>query len=163
MITQFLNEDFDTGGHTSFCCEMPKVERPKGFGRFLVVLWFCHPENDKCLSSLQWLADTRINESALWISGTKKIYRVIYGSDGKEFVLNVGDWSSIPGLGRSPREGNGNQLQCCCLQNSIDRADWQATDNGVAESNVTWQLTHTLYMCIQYKYFGNVLNRLPCP
>ena len=73
MITQCLNEDFDIGGYISFWCEMPKVERPKGFGRFLVVLWFCHPENDKCLSSLQWLADTRINESALWISGTKKI------------------------------------------------------------------------------------------
>ena len=145
MITQCLNEDFDIGGYISFWCEMPKVERPKDFGRSLVVLWFCHTENDKCFSSLQWLADTQINESALWISGIKKIYRVIYGSDGKEFVLSVGDWSSIPGLGRFPREGNGNPLQCSCLENSTDRGDWQATDNGVAESNMTWRLTHTLY------------------
>ena len=33
------------------------------------------------------------------------------GSDGKESVHDVGDWSSIPGLGRSPGEGNGNPLQ----------------------------------------------------
>ena len=32
------------------------------------------------------------------------------GSDGKESACNVGDWGSIPGLRRSPREGNGNPL-----------------------------------------------------
>ena len=33
------------------------------------------------------------------------------GSDGKESAYNVGDLGSIPGLGRSPEEGNGNPLQ----------------------------------------------------
>ena len=36
-------------------------------------------------------------------------------SDGKESAFNVGDLSSIPGLGRSPGGGNGNPLQCSCL------------------------------------------------
>ena len=46
------------------------------------------------------------------------------GSDGKEFTCNAGDPGSILGSGRSPGEGNGNQLQCCCLQNSMDRGAW---------------------------------------
>ena len=43
------------------------------------------------------------------------------------------DTSSIPGSGRSPREGNGNPLWCSCLENSTDREDWQATVNGIAK------------------------------
>ena len=42
------------------------------------------------------------------------------GSDGKASAYNVGDLGSIPGLGRSPREGNGNPLQYSCLENPID-------------------------------------------
>ena len=46
------------------------------------------------------------------------------GSDGKESVYNVGDLGSIPGLGRSPGEGNGNPLQDYCLENPMDRGAW---------------------------------------
>ena len=46
------------------------------------------------------------------------------GSDGKEPACNAGDLSSIPELGRSPGEGNGNPLQYCCLENSMDRGPW---------------------------------------
>ena len=42
------------------------------------------------------------------------------GSDGKASACNVGDLGSIPGSGRSPREGNGNPLQYSCLENSMD-------------------------------------------
>ena len=38
------------------------------------------------------------------------------GSDGKASVYNAGDPSSIPGLGRSPGEGNGNPFQDYCLE-----------------------------------------------
>ena len=41
-------------------------------------------------------------------------------SDGKASAYNVGDPASIPGLGRSPEEGNGNLLQCSCLENPMD-------------------------------------------
>ena len=43
------------------------------------------------------------------------------GARGKEFLCNVGNLGSIPGLGRSPGEGNGNPLQYSGLENSMDR------------------------------------------
>ena len=55
-----------------------------------------------------------------------KKYRVMYGSDGKEPVHNVGDQSWIPGLGRAPGEGKGYRLQYSCLENSMDRGVWWA-------------------------------------
>ena len=42
-------------------------------------------------------------------------------SDGKASAYNVGDPGLIPGLGRSPGEGNGNPLQHSCLENPMDR------------------------------------------
>ena len=49
------------------------------------------------------------------------IYVCVCGSDGKQSACNAGDLDSIPGLGRSPGEGNGNPLQYSCLENSMDR------------------------------------------
>ena len=47
----------------------------------------------------------------------------------------IRDVGSIPGLGRSPGEGNGNTLQySCCLENPMDRGAWRATVHGVAKS-----------------------------
>ena len=46
------------------------------------------------------------------------------GSDGKSSVYNEGDLASIPGLGKSPGEGNGNPLQYYCLENPMDRGAW---------------------------------------
>ena len=43
------------------------------------------------------------------------------GSDGKAPACNAGDPGSIPELGRSPGEGNGNPLQHSCLENPMDR------------------------------------------
>ena len=56
------------------------------------------------------------------------------GSDGKEPAYNVGDPGSVPGLGRSLREGNGNLLCYSCLENPMDRGTWQVTVHGVAKS-----------------------------
>ena len=53
-------------------------------------------------------------------------------SVSKESACNAGDLGSIPGLGRSPGEGNGNPLQYCCLENPIDRGAWRAIVHGVA-------------------------------
>ena len=47
---------------------------------------------------------------------------------------NAGDLGSIPGLGRSPREGNGYPLQYSCLEDSMDRGAWQATVHVFAKS-----------------------------
>ena len=58
----------------------------------------------------------------------------IGGSEDKVSACNVGDRDSIPGLGRSPGEGNGNPLQYSCLENPMDRRAWWATVHGVAKS-----------------------------
>ena len=46
------------------------------------------------------------------------------GSDGKASAYNVGDRGLIPGLGRSPGEGNGNPFQYSCLENPMDGRVW---------------------------------------
>ena len=46
------------------------------------------------------------------------------GSEGKASAYNVGDPGLIPGLGRSPGEGNGNLLQYSCLENPMDGGAW---------------------------------------
>ena len=46
----------------------------------------------------------------------------------------IGDVGSIPGLGSSPGERNGNPLQYSCLENSMERGAWQATVQGVTKS-----------------------------
>ena len=56
------------------------------------------------------------------------------GSEGKVSACNAGDLGSIPGLVRSPGEGNGNPLQYSCLENSMDKGTWQATVHGVTKS-----------------------------
>ena len=58
------------------------------------------------------------------------------GSDGKASAYNEGDLGSVPGLGRSPGEGNGNPLQYSCLENPIHRGAWWATVHGVAKSQI---------------------------
>ena len=56
------------------------------------------------------------------------------GSDGKASAYNAGDPGLIPGLGRSPGEGNGNPLQYSCLENPMDGGAWLAPVHGVAKS-----------------------------
>ena len=52
---------------------------------------------------------------------------VDHGSEVKVSACNAGDLSSIPGSGRSAGEGNGNPLQCSCLENPMDGGAWWAT------------------------------------
>ena len=44
-----------------------------------------------------------------------------------------GDAGSVPGWGRSPREGNGNPLQCSCPRNPMDRGAWWTLVHGVTK------------------------------
>ena len=81
-------------------------------------------------------------------------------SEGKESACNAGDPGLIPGLGRSPREGNGNSLQYTCLENSRDRRVWWAAVHGVAESwtQLSNQQFHIhvydvcMYICYEMQY-----------
>ena len=47
---------------------------------------------------------------------------------------DIRDIGSIPGLGRSPGEGNGNPLQSSFLENPVDRGTWQATVHNLSQS-----------------------------
>ena len=52
----------------------------------------------------------------------------------KNLPANAGYMGSIPGSGKSPREGNANPLQYSCLENSVDRGAYQAKIHGVSKS-----------------------------
>ena len=56
------------------------------------------------------------------------------GSDGKKSACNAGDPGSVPQLGQSPGEGNGNPLQYSCLGNPMDGGADKAIVHGVAKS-----------------------------
>ena len=72
------------------------------------------------------------------------------GSGSKESACSVGDPDSIPGLGKSHGEGNGNPLQYSCLENPMDRGAWQTIAHGVAKS---WTcLNEYVHLC---PYFLN--------
>ena len=87
------------------------------------------------------------------------IYTSPDGSDVKASAYNAGDPDSIPGLGRSPGEGNGNPLQYSCLENSMDRGVWRAAVQGVTK---TWtplsQLTLYFKACAKLKLLGLLLQ-----
>ena len=59
------------------------------------------------------------------------------GSDGSESACNAGDLGLIPGLGRSPGEGNGYPLQYFYLENTLDKGAWWVTVHEVTKSQ-TW-------------------------
>ena len=73
-----------------------------------------------------------------------EFYRLTFlgGSDGKDSACHVRDPGSIPGLGRSPGEGNGNPLQYSCLENPMNRTAWWATVHGVRESDTVEGTEH---------------------
>ena len=73
------------------------------------------------------------------------------GSDGKASARNAGDPGLIPGLGRSPGEGNGNPLQYSCLEIPMDGGAWRATNSwGCKELDTTeWLHFFTLFPDLQ--------------
>ena len=68
----------------------------------------------------------------------------------------AGDMGSIPGLGRSPGEGNGNSLRYSCLENSMDRGAWWAVVHGATKCG-TRLSTHT-HTFIEPQVGGAVLG-----
>ena len=74
----------------------------------------------------------------------------------KNLPASVGDPGSIPGLGRSPREGNGYSLQYSCLENLMDRGAWWAT---VCEVAKRYHISHN----IKVVYLVQERCSLGCP
>ena len=75
---------------------------------------------------VQLFLNTRCNEGKPW------------WLSGKESACHAG---SIPGLGRSPGGGNGNPLQCSCLENLMEGGAWWAAACGVAKSRMQLSAT----------------------
>ena len=71
------------------------------------------------------------NVQPLWKTSLMVSQKTNGGSEGKPFAYNVGDLGSIPGMGRSPGERNGNPLQYSSLENPMDRGAWRVTIHGV--------------------------------
>ena len=70
------------------------------------------------------------------------------GSGGKESAFIAGHMGSIPGWGRSPGEGNVCLFQYSCLENSMDRGDWQTTGSwGHKKLDTTEQVTISSAQC----------------
>ena len=65
------------------------------------------------------------------------ILLIRFPSGVKNLSANAGNTGSIPGLERSPREGNGNALQYSCLGNAMDRGAWWAMVHEVTEESDT--------------------------
>ena len=60
---------------------------------------------------------------------------------------NAGDTGSIPRLGKSPGEENGNPSQYFCLGNTTDRgAQWVKVHGTAKELDITWQLNNTFLL-----------------
>ena len=95
------------------------------------------------------------------------------GLEVKASACNAGDLGSIPGLGRSPGEGNGNPLQYSYLENPMDGGAWWATVHGVAKSRTQMSDFTSLhfkakekalawrrqYYPLQYSYLENPMDR----
>ena len=113
-----------------------------------------------CTCFCRWIANIKHTFFLTWNSTSRtlpmKIHRKVHqdshlmGREGrrqskgfpcssvtKESACSAGDPDSIPGLGGSPGEGNGNPLQYSCLENFTDGGSWQVTVHRMAKSR-TW-------------------------
>ena len=78
------------------------------------------------------------------------------GSVIMDLPPDAGHVGSIPGSRRSPGEENGNPLLYSCLENPMDRGNWQATVHGVAkESDTTYQLNNNINRKSTSKWYSH--------
>ena len=111
----FLYDPMDVGnlisGSSAF--SKPSLLKPglQNFEHYFTSMW------DECNCVVVWA-----------FFGIDFLWDAVFpcGSDGKASACNAGDPGSIPGLGRSPGEGNGNLLQHSCVENPMDRGVWWA-------------------------------------
>ena len=82
-----------------------------------------------------------------------------HSSVGKESVCNAGDPGSIPELGRSSQEGNGNPLQYSCLESPTDKGAYLVTVHGVTRVRRDLVTKPPLNHChtANYNFVGGLL------
>ena len=93
------------------------------------------------------LKESDITEGLRLSLSITKFYRFPWWLSGKDSTSQAGGTGSIPMLGRSPGEGNGDPLQYSCLGNPMDRGAWWPTVHGVRkESDRTWRLNNNHHL-----------------
>ena len=100
---------------------------------FMVQLSHPYMTTGKTIALTRWTFIGKVM-SLLFNMLSKLVMTSLVDQTVKASAYKVGDLGSIPRLGRSPGEGNGNPLQCYCLKNPMDGRAWQATVHGVAKS-----------------------------
>ena len=85
-----------------------------------------------CASPLEAEGAKICNQTLLFISVSPAWQVSLVAHKVKNLPTNAGDAGSIPQLGRSPGEGNGNPLQYSCLGNPVDRGTWWSTVQRIA-------------------------------
>ena len=75
---------------------------------------------------------------------------------------DVRDTGSIPGLGRSPEEGNGNPLQYSCLENPMDRGAWLAIVHRVTKSRTQLKQLSTSHLNSGFNPKGGMIQIYLC-
>ena len=131
------------------------ISHPSGWCSHVLRIWIKmldhirSLEYNDCPPQTWWLPDfvsTRMERSHIHCSSQHLASSQGFpgGSVGKESACNVGDLGSIPGLGRSPGEGNGNPLQYSCLENPMDGGAWWATVHRSQKVGHDWETSFSL-------------------
>ena len=115
----------------------------------LLVLIFCWPDKYTHISRCASEKNIYMCFSKTYICAYICFPR---GSEVKASASNAGDPGSIPGLGRSPGEGNGNPLQYSCLENPMDWGTWWAAVHGVTKSRT--RLSDFTYLLMHIMIFN---------
>ena len=121
---------------------------------FVISFFFCLrtgqliPTNTKVAPPDSCIAEAVTEPVSLW-----------RGSEVKASARNAGDPGSIPGLGRSPGEGNGNPLQYSCLENPMEEGAWWATVHGVAMSRT--RLSNFTYFTFHLLWIRSLCPQIP--
>ena len=134
----FTNPQAKPGSLTYFC-RTTKTCKIFLFATVCACTYMCGGWLDICLSKEAGCSQrTRIKAVLLLIRARQTNPK---GFAGGAVVKNppatardTRDMGSVPGLGRFPGGGHGSPLQCSCLENSMDRGAWVATDHGVSKS-----------------------------
>ena len=100
----------------------------------LLFKWFCKTLKiaSQCSALIGLMGEWKRKKERS--SNIKLLYYISLLASLVETPCSAGDPDPIPESERSPGEGNGNPLQCSCLENFTGRGAWRATVHGVAKS-----------------------------